>query len=51
MSILRPYQRQAITAAWAAITPDTNRVAIEMATGLGKTITFAAMVDEWLSAS
>jgi superfamily II DNA or RNA helicase len=48
MSILRPYQRQAITAAWAAITPDTNRVAIEMATGLGKTITFAAMVDEWL---
>jgi superfamily II DNA or RNA helicase len=48
MSILRPYQHQAITAAWAAITPDTNRVAIEMATGLGKTITFAAMVDEWL---
>jgi superfamily II DNA or RNA helicase len=49
VSLLRPYQRQAITAAWAAITPDTNRVAIEMATGLGKTITFAAMVDEWLS--
>lgn len=48
MSILRPYQRQAITASWAAITPETNRVAIEMATGLGKTITFGAMIDEYL---
>jgi superfamily II DNA or RNA helicase len=48
MSILRPYQRQAITAAWEHITPETNRVAIEMATGLGKTITFAALIDEWL---
>lgn len=48
MGILRPYQRQAIDAAWAAIGPDTNRVAIEMATGLGKTVTFAAQIDEWL---
>lgn len=48
MSILRPYQRQAIDAAWAAITPDQNRVAIEMATGLGKTVTFAGLIDEWL---
>jgi len=48
VSILRPYQRQAIDAAWEAITPETNRVAIQMATGLGKTITFAALIDEWL---
>lgn len=48
MSILRDYQRQAITAAWATINPEVNRVAIEMATGLGKTITFAALLDEWL---
>lgn len=48
MSILRPYQRQAIDAAWSAVTPDANRVLIEMATGLGKTITFAALIDEWL---
>lgn len=49
MSILRPYQRQAIDACWAAITPEVNRVAVEMATGLGKTITFAALIDEWLA--
>lgn len=48
MSILRDYQRQAIDAAWEAITPEANGVAIEMATGLGKTITFAALIDEWL---
>lgn len=48
MSVLRAYQRQAIEAAWAAITPDQNRVAIEMATGLGKTVTFAGLIDEWL---
>ena len=48
MSILRPYQRQALDAFWAELSPDVNRVAIEMATGLGKTITFAAAIDEWL---
>ena len=48
MSVLRDYQRQAITAAWDTISPEVNRVAIEMATGLGKTITFAAILDEWL---
>lgn len=48
MSILRDYQRAAITAAWETISPEVNRVAIEMATGLGKTITFAALLDEWL---
>jgi superfamily II DNA or RNA helicase len=49
VSILRPYQRQAVDAAWEAITPEVSRVAIEMATGLGKTITFAALIDEWLT--
>lgn len=49
MSILRDYQRQALDAFWAALSPEVNRVAIEMATGLGKTITFAAAIDEWLS--
>lgn len=48
MSILRGYQMSAVVAAWDAITPDVNRVAIEMATGLGKTITFAGLIDEWL---
>jgi superfamily II DNA or RNA helicase len=52
VSILRPYQRQAIAACWAAITPGgVNRVAVEMATGLGKTITFAALIDDWLTIS
>lgn len=49
MSILRDYQRQALDAFWAELSSDVNRVAIEMATGLGKTITFAAAIDEWLS--
>jgi superfamily II DNA or RNA helicase len=48
VSILRPYQAQAVTAAWASLTPEINRVAIEMATGLGKTITFAEIIDRWL---
>jgi superfamily II DNA or RNA helicase len=48
VSILRPYQDQSITASWAAISPEVNRVAIEMATGLGKTITFAEQIDRWL---
>lgn len=50
MSILRPYQRQALDAFWDELSPDVNRVAIEMATGLGKTVTFAAAIDEWLGA-
>lgn len=48
MGILRSYQRQALEAVWTAITPDTNRILVDMATGLGKTITFAALIDEWL---
>ena len=50
MSILRDYQRQALTALATSRTasPDVNRLAVEMATGLGKTLTFAAELDEWL---
>lgn len=53
MSILRDYQRQAVACLWESIDPDINgpdinRVAVEMATGLGKTITFAGLIDEWL---
>lgn len=50
MSILRPYQRQCLDALAEAraAAPDVNRLAVEMATGLGKTITFAAELDEWL---
>lgn len=48
MSILRPFQSAAVAACWEHITPDVNRVAVEMATGLGKTITFAGLIDEWL---
>lgn len=50
MSILRPYQRLAVDACWEALSPDVSRVAVEMATGTGKTVTFAAMIDEWLTA-
>lgn len=49
--MLRVYQRQALDAIWArfADTEDpVNRVAIELATGLGKTIIGAAAADEWL---
>ena len=48
MSILRDYQHQAGAAFWDALSTEVNRVAIEMATGLGKTITFAGVIDEWL---
>lgn len=48
MSILKPFQIQATSAFWDALTPDVNRIMIEMATGLGKTITFAGVIDMWL---
>src|SRR6188768_4001754 len=50
--MLRDYQRQCLGAINEArrASPDVNRIAIEMATGLGKTITFAAAADEWLDA-
>jgi superfamily II DNA or RNA helicase len=53
VSILRPYQEQALTALREArqASPDVTRLAVEMATGLGKTITFAAELDEWLEAN
>lgn len=48
--MLRDYQVQALTALRESrlAAPDVTRLAIEMATGLGKTITFAAELDEWL---
>lgn len=51
VSLLRDYQVQALTALREArqAAPDVTRLAIEMATGLGKTITFAAELDEWLT--
>jgi type I site-specific restriction endonuclease len=33
MSILRPYQKQAVAACWDAIGPDANRALVDMATG------------------
>jgi superfamily II DNA or RNA helicase len=48
---MRDYQTQALAALREAreAAPDVTRLAIEMATGLGKTITFAAELDEWLT--
>jgi superfamily II DNA or RNA helicase len=50
-AVLRDYQVQALTALREArlAAPAVTRLAIEMATGLGKTITFAAELDEWLT--
>jgi superfamily II DNA or RNA helicase len=45
---LRPYQRETIAAVrhgWAA---GLRRPAVVLPTGMGKTVIFAAMVDEWL---
>jgi superfamily II DNA or RNA helicase len=47
--LLRKYQTQAVAAFWEALSPDVNRVAIEMATGLGKTLVIGKVADEWLS--
>lgn len=48
MSILREYQQQALAAFRDALSPEVNRVALEMATGLGKTVTGAQAAVEWL---
>jgi superfamily II DNA or RNA helicase len=48
MTILRDYQRQALAAFREALSPEVNRVAIEMATGLGKTVTGAHAAVEFL---
>lgn len=47
---LRPYQEQALAAedAYRDEHPDENRLVIEMATGLGKTITFAERARRFL---
>jgi superfamily II DNA or RNA helicase len=49
--MLRPYQEQAVAAFLHRINDPANterRLAIEMATGLGKTITLAKVADEYL---
>jgi superfamily II DNA or RNA helicase len=48
VSILRPYQTQALHAYRSALSADVNRVAIEMATGLGKTVTGAQAAVDFL---
>jgi superfamily II DNA or RNA helicase len=48
MTHLREYQTQALAAFRDALSSDVNRVAIEMATGLGKTVTGAQAAVEWL---
>lgn len=47
---LRPYQEQALAAedAYRAEHPDENRLVIELATGLGKTIVFAERIRRFL---
>src|SRR4051812_41628780 len=49
---LRDYQEQCLTdlARHRAEKPEETRLAVIMATGLGKTITFAAEADRWLQA-
>lgn len=47
---LRPYQREAIDATYAAWGSGMRRPAIELPTGLGKTVIFATMADEWIRA-
>jgi superfamily II DNA or RNA helicase len=49
MSILRPYQVQGLLAFREALSPDVNRVALEMATGLGKTVTGAQAAVDFLT--
>ena len=48
MTHLREYQTQALAAFRDALSPDVNRVALEMATGLGKTVTGAQAAVDFL---
>lgn len=48
MTHLREYQTQALAAFREALGPEVNRVAIEMATGLGKTVTGAQAAVDFL---
>ncbi|MCL2144042.1 MAG: DEAD/DEAH box helicase family protein [Endomicrobia bacterium] len=48
LRILRPYQMNAISAIQNAVTAGKDRFLIEMATGLGKTLTSAAIIEMFL---
>jgi superfamily II DNA or RNA helicase len=48
MDILRPYQREALEALWKSWNAGGTRVAIVMATGLGKTKVFTRAAYSWL---
>jgi len=48
LDILRPYQRDALEALWKSWDAGGTRVAIVMATGLGKTKIFTRAVYRWL---
>jgi superfamily II DNA or RNA helicase len=45
---LRPYQRESIAAVRSAWAGGQRRPAVVLPTGMGKTVIFASMVDEWL---
>lgn len=52
--ILRPYQRDTQDAIWCAYQKGANRILIQKATGLGKTVTFASLpkhpqIAAWLA--
>lgn len=49
MLALRPYQREAVDAVRSAVADGMRRPAVVMATGLGKTPTFAHLGTEWLA--
>lgn len=51
MTILRDYQRACIDDLFARWGAGATCVPAVMATGLGKTITFGVMIDEWLNAN
>jgi superfamily II DNA or RNA helicase len=48
VNYLRPYQSQALSAFRAVLSPDVNRVAVELATGLGKTVAGAQAAVDFL---
>lgn len=48
MTILRDYQLQGLAAFREALSPDVNRVALELATGLGKTVLGAQAAVEFM---
>jgi superfamily II DNA or RNA helicase len=51
MTHLREYQQQALAAFRDALSSDVNRVALEMATGLGKTVTGAQAAVDFLDSA